>query len=95
MPGRLEAIGALDDAAYAAALAHHCGDRGYGPGRTREKLREKGVPQELWDAALEELPEDGGQIDRFLQGKAPWPRPGGKGKKAADGRAAAPGLSME
>ena len=27
----LEAIGALDDAAYAAALAHHCGDRGYGP----------------------------------------------------------------
>ena len=65
----LEAIGALDDAAYAAALAHHCGDRGYGPRRTREKLREKGVPQELWDAALEELPEDGGQIDRFLQGK--------------------------
>ena len=57
----LEAIGALDDAAYAAALAHHCGDRGYGPRRTREKLREKGVPQELW--------EDGGQIDRFLQGK--------------------------
>ena len=35
----LEAIGALDDAAYAAALAHHCGDRGYGPRRTREKLR--------------------------------------------------------
>ena len=77
----LEAIGALDDAAYAAALAHHCGDRGYGPRRTREKLREKGVPQELWDAALEELPEDGGQIDRFLQGKLHGRAPEEKEKK--------------
>ena len=41
----LEAIGALDDAAYAAALAHHCGDRGYGPRRTREKLRERACPR--------------------------------------------------
>ena len=69
----LEAIGALDDADYAAALAHHCGDRGYGPRRTREKLREKGVPQELWDAALEELPElpqvstEEGQAARALE----------------------------
>lgn len=76
----LEAIGALDDAAYAAALAHHCGDRGYGPRRTREKLREKGVPQELWDAALEELPEVAARSTASA-GQAPWPRPGGKGKK--------------
>ena len=41
----LEAIGALDDGAYAAALVRHCGDMGYGPRRAREKLREKGVPQ--------------------------------------------------
>lgn len=57
------------------------GDRGYGPRRTREKLREKGVPQELWDAALEELPEDGGQIDRFLQGKLHGRAPEEKEKK--------------
>ena len=65
----LEAIGALDDGTYAAALVRHCGDMGYGPRRTREKLREKGVPQELWDEALDELPPDGEQIDRFLQSK--------------------------
>ena len=65
----LEAIGALDDGAYAAALVRHCGDMGYGPRRAREKLREKGVPQELWDEALDELPPDGEQIDRFLQSK--------------------------
>ena len=54
----LEAIGALDDGAYAAALVRHCGDMGYGPRRAREKLREKGVPQELWDVALDELPPE-------------------------------------
>lgn len=77
----LEAIGALDDAAYAAALVRHCGDQGYGPRRTREKLREKGVPQELWDEALEELPEDGGQVDRFLQKKLRGRIPDEKEKK--------------
>lgn len=77
----LEAIGALDDAAYAAALVRHCGDKGYGPRRTREKLREKGVPQELWDEALEELPEDDGQIDRFLQQKLRGRVPDEKEKK--------------
>ena len=77
----LEAIGALDDAAYAAALVRHCGDMGYGPRRAREKLREKGVPQELWEEALEELPPDGGQIDRFLQNKLRGRAPDEKEKK--------------
>lgn len=65
----LEAIGAIDDRDYAALLARHCGQMGWGPARVREKLREKGVPRELWDEALEELPEAGGQIDAFLAGK--------------------------
>ncbi len=77
----LEAIGALDDGAYAAALVRHCGDMGYGPRRTREKLREKGVPQELWDEALDELPPDGEQIDRFLQSKLHGRSPEDKEKK--------------
>ena len=77
----LEAIGAIDDAAYAAALVRHCGDRGYGPRRAKEKLREKGVPQDLWDEALDELPPDGEQIDRFLQGKLHGRVPEDKEKK--------------
>ena len=77
----LEAIGALDDAAYAAALVRHCGDMGYGPRRAKEKLREKGVPQEFWEEALEELPPDGRQIDRFLQNKLRGRAPDEKEKK--------------
>lgn len=65
----LEAIGALNDAEYAAALVRHYGGMGYGPARVREKLYEKGVPRELWEDALEELPEDGGQVEAFLRSK--------------------------
>jgi len=77
----LEAIGAIDDADYGALLARHCGQLGYGPARVREKLREKGVPRELWDDALEALPEAGGQIDRFLESKLRGRAPEEKEKK--------------
>ena len=65
----LEAIGALNDAEYAAALVRHYSGMGYGPARVREKLYEKGVPRELWEDALEELPEESGQVEAFLRRK--------------------------
>jgi len=77
----LEAIGALNDAEYAAALARHYGGMGYGPARVREKLYEKGVPRELWEDALEELPEDGGQVDAFLRNKLRGRTPDEKEKR--------------
>ena len=77
----LEAIGAINDADYAALLVRHCADLGYGPARTREKLYEKGVPRELWDEALDQLPDNGEQIDRFLQSKLRGRTPEEKEKK--------------
>ena len=65
----LEAIGAINDADYAVLLAQHCAQQGYGPQRVREKLYEKGVPRELWDDALESLPDPAETIDRFLESK--------------------------
>ena len=65
----LEAIGALNDAEYAAILARHYGQMGYGPRYVQEKLREKGIPRELWEDALDALPEAAEQIGRFLEGK--------------------------
>ena len=41
----LEAIGAINDADYAALLVRHCAQLGYGPARIRDKLYEKGVPR--------------------------------------------------
>ena len=77
----LEAIGALNDLEYAAVLARHYGGMGYGPARVREKLYEKGVPRELWEEALEELPEDGGQVDAFLRSKLRGRAPDEKEKR--------------
>ncbi len=77
----LAAIGAINDADYAALLARHCAGRGYGPARVREKLREKGVPRELWDEALEQLPDSAGEIDRFLESKLRGKVPDEKEKK--------------
>ena len=77
----LEAIGAINDADYAEALVRHCADLGYGPARTREKLYEKGVPRELWDDALEQLPDNGEQIERFLQSKLRGRTPDEREKK--------------
>ena len=65
----LEAIGAIDDIGYAAMLACHYAQRGYGPSYVCQKLQEKGVPRELWDDALEQMPPAAGQIDRFLREK--------------------------
>ena len=65
----LEAIGAIDDADYGALLAQHCARQGYGARRVREKLREKGVPRELWEEALDALPDPAERIDRFLESK--------------------------
>lgn len=77
----LEAIGAINDADYAAILVRHCAGLGYGPARIRDKLYEKGVPRELWDEALEQAPENGEQIDRFLAGKLRGRTPDEREKK--------------
>ena len=77
----LEAIGAINDADYAALLVRHCADLGYGPARVREKLYEKGVPRELWEDALDQMPDNGEQIDRFLQSKLRGRTPDEREKK--------------
>jgi len=65
----LEDIGAVDDAAYAAAIVRDYGRRGYGPARVREELRRRGVPRELWDEALEEMPESSDILDALIRKK--------------------------
>ena len=65
----LEELGALDDAAYAGVIARHYAASGYGPGRVRQELQKRGIPRELWEDALSQLPDSGEAIDRFLQKK--------------------------
>ena len=59
----------LDDAQYAAMCVRHYAAKGYGPGKIRNELYRRGIARELWDEALEELPEQGDRIDALLRRK--------------------------
>lgn len=65
----LEDLGLLNDAQYAKDVVRYCGEKGYGVQRIRDELFRRGVPRELWDEALEERPDSGEAIDRFLRQK--------------------------
>lgn len=71
----MEKIGALNDGEYACAIVRHYSKKGYGKSRITQELFRRGVPKELWEEALSELPEDTGAIDcliaRRLRGDAP------------------------
>ena len=77
----LEAIGAIDDADYAAMLVRHYGNLGYGAAYVRQKLYEKGIPRELWDEAMDALPDAAEHIGRFLESKLHGRVPDEKEKK--------------
>ena len=65
----LEELGAVDDAAYAGVIARHYGAMGYGPGRVRQELHRRGVPRELWEQALEQLPPRQEAMREFLRSR--------------------------
>ncbi len=52
----LESLGAVNDQAYAGVIARHYGALGYGPARVRQELHRRGIPKELWEDALAQLP---------------------------------------
>ena len=57
----------LDDTQTARQLALSAAGRGYGAARIKNILYEKGIPRELWDEALADLPAPDGAIDQFLR----------------------------
>ena len=77
----LEALGAIDDADYAALIVRHYGHLVYGSAYIRQKLYEKGISRELWDDAMDALPDPAELIGRFLENKLHGEQPGEKEKK--------------
>ena len=72
---RMAELGFVNDENYAAMVVRHYAAKGYGRARIREELRRRKLPRELWDAALEELPDQTETLYRLLEtrlrGKAP------------------------
>lgn len=65
----LEELGALDDAAYAAAVARHYSRMGYGKLRVRQELSRRGIDRDLWDGALAEMPDSAETMVALLQSR--------------------------
>ncbi len=65
----LESLGAVDDKGYAGVIARHYGGMGYGPGRVKQEFMRRGVPKELWEEALEQLPPSGEAVQKFIVSK--------------------------
>lgn len=63
----LKDMNLLDDRKAAEMIVSQGVARGYGEARLRQMLYEKGVPRELWQEALEELPSPDEEIRSFLQ----------------------------
>lgn len=58
--------GFMDDGRYAAAVVRSYSNKGYGPGRVKSELMRRGVERELWDEAMEHIPEGTDKIDKFI-----------------------------
>ena len=80
----LEAIGAIDDAGYAALLVPpYYGQMGYGPARVAGEAAGKGRPPELWEDALDQATRQRGPDRPVSRRKAPGPGSGGGGEAPA------------
>ena len=60
-------LGVFNDERFAGLVVRHYAAKGYGAGRIRSELYRRGIPRELWDDAMQELPEQDEQIDALLR----------------------------
>ena len=64
---RLVYLGFVDDARYAPIVVRHYAAKGYGAQRIRGELQRRGIPKELWDTAMAEMPQQDETLDRLLR----------------------------
>ena len=82
---RLLDLGALDEEAYAESVVRHYAAKGYGRKRIEQELWRHRLPRELWEKALEALPDSRDALDALVKKRlasAPTDRAGLK--KLAD-----------
>ena len=65
----LKRNGFLNDEEYAAMIVRHYAAKGYGIGRVKNELYRRGIPKELWDGALEQMPQQDDTIDKYISSK--------------------------
>ena len=83
--GRMEELGFLNDAAYAAQVVRHYSQKGCGEHKLRDELYRRGVPRDLWEDALAQAADPAEAIDAFVRKKLAGKTPDRKElKKVSD-----------
>lgn len=77
-------MGLINDAQYAGSVVRHYAAKGYGQARIKQELRRHGVPRELWDEALEQMPVQDAYLERFLRTRLTDPGDRAQVKKVSD-----------
>ena len=66
---RLEELGFLNDRTYASSVVRSCARKGYGAQRALSELARRGIPKELREEALADMPETNGTLEQLIRGR--------------------------
>ena len=77
-------MGLINDTEYAGSVVRHYAAKGYGASRIKQELRRHGVSRELWDEAMEQMPEQDEYLARFLRSRLSDPGDRAQVKKVSD-----------
>lgn len=77
-------MGLINDKAYSGMVVRHYAAKGYGIVRIRQELKRHGVPRELWEEALCEIPAQDDRLERFIRSRLNDPNDKAQVKKVSD-----------
>ena len=77
-------MGLINDAEYAGSVVRHYAAKGYGSARIKQELRHHGVPREMWDEAMLQMPEQDAYLERFIRARLSEPGDRAQIKKVSD-----------
>lgn len=77
-------MGLINDAEYAGSVVRHYAVKGYGSARIKQELRHHGVPREMWDEAMLQMPEQDAYLERFIRSRLSEPGDRAQVKKVSD-----------
>ena len=77
-------MGLINNAEYAGSVVRHYAAKGYGASRIKQELRRHGVPREMWDEAMLQMPEQDAYLERFIRTRLRDPGDRAQVKKVSD-----------
>lgn len=64
---RMAELGLIDELSYSRAVVRHYAEKGFGRSRIISELIRRGIPRDLFEEALEEMPDQEDRIDSFIR----------------------------